>query len=163
VCINHEDTVIEHDDGSGAVYLVGWFRNSGVDAISDGLDIEQLLCRSAAAQEQEKERRPANPLWRHGSSAGTLLMPSTQLTTGVQRNTASDMGAISKGFSPAHPQVVEYQTTRLSVSGGQEGKPCEPDAVKDACGRKADESMNVQSSFGLGTGGLTQLGRSSRT
>ena len=54
VCVDDEHGIVEQNDGSVAVDLVRRLRDSGVYAIRDGLDVEEIVGSKASGREEQQ-------------------------------------------------------------------------------------------------------------
>jgi len=50
VGVDDEDDVVEEDDRGVAIDFVGGLGNGGVDAVCDGLDVEQVVCQAGGRE-----------------------------------------------------------------------------------------------------------------
>jgi len=56
VRVDNEHTVAEDDDGGVATHFVGGLGDGGVNAVGDGLDVEEVVGGEAGGWEQEEKR-----------------------------------------------------------------------------------------------------------
>jgi len=50
VSVDDEDDVVEQDDRGVAIDFVGGLGNGGIDAVCDGLDVEQVVCQAGGRE-----------------------------------------------------------------------------------------------------------------
>jgi hypothetical protein len=57
VSVDDKDAIAEDDDGGVTIHFVGGLGDGGVNAIGDGLDVEEIVARYAGGEASGREQQ----------------------------------------------------------------------------------------------------------